>query len=44
MSLLQNTKKEASAKNARELIMFSYPKVGKTELLTKLPGNYVILD
>lgn len=44
MSLLQNTEKKATAKNARELIMFSYPKVGKTELLTKLPGKYVILD
>ena len=44
MSLLQNTGSKASAVNARELIMFSYPKVGKTELLTKLPGKYVILD
>ena len=26
------------------MILFSYPKVGKTSLLTKLPGNYVILD
>lgn len=44
MSLLTNTTAKASAKNARELIIFSYPKVGKTELLTKLPGKYVILD
>lgn len=44
MSLLKNAESKASAVNARELIMFSYPKVGKTELLTKLPGNYVILD
>lgn len=44
MSILKNTAKKATAVNARELIIFSYPKVGKTELVTKLPGNYLILD
>lgn len=44
MSLLQNTEKKATAKNARELIIMAYPKIGKTEMLTKLPGKYVILD
>ncbi len=43
-SLLKNTKKEASIVNAREMVIISYPKIGKTELLTKLPGNYLILD
>lgn len=44
MSLLTNTFRKASVKNPREMIIFSYPKVGKTELFTKLPGSYVILD
>lgn len=44
MSLLKNISKKASVKNAREMIIFSYPKVGKTELMTKLPGSYIILD
>lgn len=44
MSLLQNTTKKATAKNAREMIIFSLPKIGKTELMTKLPGSYLILD
>lgn len=42
--LLDNTIKKATAVNARELVIFSYPKVGKTKLLTKLPGSYLILD
>ena len=44
MSLLENSQKKATAVNAREMIIFSYPKVGKTELVTKLPGKYLILD
>lgn len=44
MGLLENAFKKATVKNPRELIIFSYPKVGKTELLTKLPGKYLILD
>lgn len=44
MSLLQNIKKEKISQNAREMIIFSYPKIGKTELMTHLPGDYLILD
>lgn len=44
MSLLQNIKKEKISQNAREMIIFSYPKIGKTELMTHLPGEYLILD
>ena len=44
MGLLGNIDKKASVKNPREMIIFSYPKVGKTEMMTKLPGNYLILD
>ncbi len=43
-NLLDNIDKKASVINAREMIIFSYPKVGKTELMTKLPGDYLILD
>ena len=42
MSLLQNIKKEKISQNAREMIIFSYPKIGKTELMTHLPGDYLI--
>ncbi len=42
--LLDNTKKSAKNKNPREMVIFSYPKVGKTQLMTKLPGNYLLLD
>lgn len=45
MGLLDNTRKKATAVNAREMIIFSYPKVGKTELMTHLPGdNNLIID
>ena len=44
MSLLQNTFKKATVKNARNMIIFSYPKVGKTELMSQLPGKYLLLD
>lgn len=44
MSYLKNSFKKASAKNARNMILFSYPKVGKTELMSHLPGNYLVLD
>jgi len=44
MSLLENIKKEKVSQNAREMIIFSYPKIGKTELMTHLPGSYLILD
>jgi hypothetical protein len=44
MSILTNTTKKRSAINPREMIIFSYPKVGKTELVTQLPGKYLILD
>jgi hypothetical protein len=43
-SLLKNASSKATAKNAREMIIFSYPKVGKTEAFAQLPGNYVIID
>lgn len=42
MGLLDNTQKAATAKNARELIIFADPKVGKTELLTKLEENLIL--
>lgn len=44
MSLLKNAQKKAQVVNAREMIIFSLPKVGKTSLMTKLPGEYLILD
>lgn len=44
MGLLSNIKKEPLSVNPREMIIFSYPKIGKTELMTHLPGDYLILD
>lgn len=44
MSFLDKIQSKPSVKNPREMIIFSLPKVGKTELFTKLPGKYVILD
>lgn len=44
MGLLENAGKKNIVKNARNMIILSYPKVGKTSLMTKLPGNYLILD
>lgn len=44
MSLLGNTQQKATAKNAREMIIFSYPKTGKTSSFTQLPGKYLIID
>lgn len=42
MGLLDNTDKKATVKNAREIIIFADPKVGKTEALTKLEDNLMI--
>lgn len=44
MSLLKDIKKGKQSQNPREMIIFSYPKIGKTELMTHLPGDYLILD
>lgn len=44
MSLLKNANRKAISVNPKEMIIYSYPKVGKTELMTKLPGKYLILD
>lgn len=44
MSILSKIVQKATRKNAREMIIFSYPKIGKTEMCTKLPGSYVIFD
>lgn len=44
MSLLKNANRKAISVNPKEMIIYSYPKIGKTELMTKLPGKYLILD
>lgn len=44
MSLLSNTTRKATALDAREMIIFGFPKIGKTQMLTQLPGKYLILD
>lgn len=44
MSYLDNISQNASVVNPREIIVMAYPKIGKTELCTMLPGSYVILD
>lgn len=44
MGLLDNIQKKATSTNARNMIIFSYPKVGKTSLMSSLPGTYLLLD
>lgn len=44
MGILDNTFKKSTIKNARDMIIFAYPKVGKTSLMASLPGNYLVLD
>lgn len=44
MGLLDTAYKKQQSVNPREMIIFSYPKIGKTELMTHLPGDYLILD
>lgn len=44
MGLLDNTTKKATVVNPREMIIFSFPKVGKTSLFAQLPGTSLTLD
>jgi len=44
MGFLDKLRREAKKKNPGTLVIFSYPKVGKTEAYTQLPEPYMIVD
>lgn len=44
MSILERAYRKAPVGYLQDMIIFSYPKVGKTSLTNQLPGNYICLD
>jgi len=44
MGFLDNLRKEARVVNPETFVIFSYPKVGKTEAFTQLPEPHMIVD
>lgn len=44
MGFLSNLKKKAKWKNPRTMVIFGYPKVGKTKLMMNLPEKYMVVD
>lgn len=44
MSILENAYRKALIDYPTDMIIFSYPKIGKTSLATQLPGDWICFD